>query len=156
MHLSCLNAAKEVQKMSVQAGMTAIAGLSGMPGGIRNAAVSFTLVDDLRENDYLSPAKFIEVMNLDLNTFAQHARVHRNTVTRAPATASVQSHIRDNLRVLRAAWDVRGGDMNRAKVWFRNEPLPEFGYKTAEALVAEGRADDVIRLIESYSAGATG
>jgi hypothetical protein len=116
----------------------------------------FPLMEELRERDHFSPEKYIATMNLDVVSFARQAGVHRNTVTRAPESAGVQAHIRECLRVLRAAWDVSGGDVGRAKFWFRNEPLPEFGYRTAETLVAEGRADDVIGLIESYRAGAAG
>ena len=116
----------------------------------------FALVEELREGDHLSPEKFIELMHLDITTFAGNARVHRNTVSRAPASAGVQAHIRDNLRVLRAAFDLADGDLDKAIVWFKNEPLPDFGYKTPETLVAEGRGDDLIALIESYSAGALG
>jgi hypothetical protein len=117
---------------------------------------TFALLDELREDDHLSPTKFIEVMHLDVGTFARNAKVHRNTVARAPTSPGVQGHIRDNLRVLRAASDVAAGDIKRAIFWFRNEPLREFEYKTAETLVADGRADDVIRLLESYDAGAAG
>jgi hypothetical protein len=113
------------------------------------------LLEQVREDDHLSPTKFIEVMQLDVATFAQNARVHRNTVARAPTSTGVQNHIRDNMRVLRAAYDL-AGDVQRAIFWFKNEALPEFEYKTPEALVAEGRADDVIGLIESYEAGAAG
>ena len=117
---------------------------------------TFALLDELREDDHLSPTKFIEVMHLDVSTFARNAKVHRNTVARAPTSPGVQGHIRDNIRVLRAASDVAAGDIKRAIFWFRNEPLREFDYKTAETLVADGRADDVIRLLESYDAGAAG
>lgn len=116
----------------------------------------FALVEDLREGDHLSPSRFIELMQLDLATFAAHARVHRNTVTRSPASPLVQAHIRDNLRVLRAAFDLSAGDLQKAIVWFKNEPLPEFGYHTPQALVVQGRGDDLLELIESYSAGALG
>lgn len=117
---------------------------------------AFTLLEEIREDDHLSPSKFIQIMHLDVGTFARNAKVHRNTVARAPAAPSVQTHIRDNIRVLRAAYDVAGRDVKNAIFWFKNEPLPEFDYKTAETLVAEGRADDVIRLLESYEAGAAG
>jgi hypothetical protein len=40
--------------------------------------------------------------------------------------------------------------------WYRNEPLPVFGYKTAEQLVSDGRAEDVIRYVVSLEAGAAG
>lgn len=121
-----------------------------------NGGNGFGLTDELREGDHLSPTKFIKVMHLDIASFAKNARVHRNTVTRAPAASSVQSYIRANLRVLRAAWEVADRDTGKAIFWYRNEPLAPFGYKTAETLVAEGRADDVIGLLESYGAGAAG
>ena len=130
------------------------------PGAAQNGFNAFHLTDELREDDHgtpiLSPTKFIQVMHLDIASFARNARVHRNTVTRAPAAASVQSYIRANLRVLRAAWEVADKDTAKAIFWYRNEPLAPFGYKTAETLVAEGRADDVVQLIESYGAGAAG
>ena len=127
---------------------------SSFSGSSRGGA--FPLLEELREDDHLSPSKFIQIMHLDVATFARNAKVHRNTVARAPAAPSVQSHIRNNIRVLRAAYDVSGGDMKKAIFWFKNEPLPEFDYKTAEVLVTEGRAEDVIRLLESYDAGAAG
>ena len=128
---------------------------------LRSASLpAFELVNQLREEvdgkPILSPGKFIRLMNLDVNSFAQHARVHRNTVSRAPATLSVQTHLRDNVRVLKAAFDVSGQDLKRAIFWYQNEPLAPFDYKTAESLVAGGRADDVIRLLESYEAGFSG
>ncbi len=95
-------------------------------------------------------------MNLDVNSFAKHARVHRNTVNRAPASLGIQSHLRDNIRVLKAAFDVSGRDIKRAIFWYQNEPLAPFDYKTAESLVAEGRADDVVHLLDSYGAGFSG
>ena len=121
---------------------------------------AFDLVQQLREDvdgrAILSPAKFIELMGLDVGTFARLAHVHRNTVTRAPGSTSVQQHIRLNLRVLAAALAAAGGDIQRAIFWYKNEPLPPFEYKTAEVLVAEGRSDDVVDLLESYQAGFTG
>lgn len=120
---------------------------------------TFTFVEDLREpgmDAVLSPQRYIERMNLDIGTFAQNAHVHRNTVSRAPAAGSVQKHLRENVKVIKAAFDASGGDLAKSIHWFRNEPLSPFGYRTAEELVADGRAQDVIRLIQSYDAGAAG
>lgn len=118
------------------------------------------LLEQLREEvegrAILSPAKFIDLMGLDVRAFAEQAHVHRNTVTRAPGSTGVQQHIRLNIRVLAAALATAGGDVQRAIFWYKNEPLPPFEYKTAETLVAEGRADDVIGLLDSYQAGFTG
>ncbi|MGI9303404.1 MAG: DUF2384 domain-containing protein, partial [Gammaproteobacteria bacterium] len=91
----------------------------------------------------------------DLQTLAEHAHVHRNTVTRAPASRGVQDFLREALRVIKAATDLNG-DLRKALFWYRNEPLSVFDYRTAERLVSEGRADDVIRYIGSLEAGAAG
>ena len=64
----------------------------------------------------------------------------------------MQDYLRKNLRVLTAAYDASGQDAAEALHWFRNEPPAQFGYKTAEQLVPDGRADDVLNLIESYAA----
>ena len=122
-------------------------------------AAAFSIVEALKEpgqDPLISPARYIEMLKLDIGTFAQHAHVHRNTVTRAPDAASVQSDLRQNIRVLAAALNASGNDLGKALQWFRNEPLPPFAYKTAEQLVADGRADDVIRLIDTYAGGAAG
>jgi len=103
----------------------------------------------------LSPRRFVEVMHIDIRTLADHAKVHRNTVGRAPQSMALQNHMRQTLRVLAAGRDV-SGDVERTIAWYRNEPLSTFEYKTAEQLVSENRTDDVIRFLESMSAGAAG
>ncbi|OHC74973.1 MAG: DUF2384 domain-containing protein [Rhodospirillales bacterium RIFCSPLOWO2_12_FULL_58_28] len=103
----------------------------------------------------LSPKRFSEVFNMDLLTLAAQAHVHRNTISRSPASESVQRFLREALRVIRAAADL-SGEVNKALFWYHNEPLPPFGYKTAEQLVSDGRTEDLLRYIESLEAGAAG
>jgi hypothetical protein len=103
----------------------------------------------------LSPRRFSEVFGMDIQTLATQAHVHRNTISRAPTSDSVQRFLREALRVIRAATDL-SGDVNRALFWYRNEPLQPFGYKSAEQLVSDGRTEDLLRYIESLEAGATG
>jgi hypothetical protein len=74
---------------------------------------------------------------------------------RPPASESVKRFLREALRVIRAAADL-SGDVDRALFWYRNEPLPPFGYKSAKQLVSEGRTEDLVRYIESLEAGAAG
>lgn len=107
-------------------------------------------------HEILSPAKFIEMMGLDIDSFASNAHVHRSTVIHAPATQSVQSHVRTSLQVLAVVAAASGGDLQNAIFRYRNEPLAPFNYKTAESLVAEGRAADVLNLLASYQAGFVG
>ncbi|MDP9974935.1 hypothetical protein J2W39_006219 [Variovorax paradoxus] len=114
------------------------------------------LCDVVDGREILSPAKFIEMVGMDLDSFASNAHVHRSTVIRAPGAESIQSHIRTSLQVLAAVTTVSGGALKSAVFWYRNEPLAPFNYKTAESLVAEGRAADVLNLLESYQAGFVG
>jgi hypothetical protein len=117
------------------------------------------LLDFLREPDstapMLSPRRFSEALSIDLQTLADQAGVHRNTVARSPGTRAVQDLMREALRVIKAASDLNGS-VHDALFWYRNEPLGDFGYKSAERLVAERRADDLLRYIDSLEAGAAG
>ncbi len=116
-------------------------------------------LDFLREQEVgaaaISPRRFSEVFSMDLQTLAAQAHVHRNTISRAPASEGVQRFLREALRVIRAAADL-SGDVDRALFWYRNEPLQPFGYKTAEQLVSDGRTEDLLRYIVSLEAGAVG
>ena len=116
-------------------------------------------IDFLRDQEAgastLSPKRFGEALSIDVQTLATQAHVHRNTISRTPASESVQKFLRESLRVIRAAHDL-SGDVSRAIFWYRNEPLPPFGYKTAEQLVSEGRTEDVLRYVGSFEAGAAG
>lgn len=103
----------------------------------------------------LSPKRFSEALSVDLQTLAAQAHVHRNTVTRAPASPGLQSFLREAVRVIRAATDLCG-DVDQAIFWYRNEPLQPFGYRTPEQLVSEGRANDLIDYVMSLEAGAAG
>jgi hypothetical protein len=116
-------------------------------------------VEFLREGDtpapVLSPKRFSQAMHIELQTLAEQAHVHRNTISRAPGSRGVQDFLREALRVIKAATDLNG-DLNKALFWYRNEPLSVFGYKTAERLVSEGRTDDLLRYVASIEAGAAG
>lgn len=126
---------------------------------IRSPASFTQLMALLKEPDagptVLSPRRFGEVLGIDQQTLAAQARVHRNTLRRTPASENVQRFLREALQVIRAATDV-SGDLQQALFWYRNEPLPPFGYRTAEQLVADGRSADVLRYVSSLEAGAAG
>ena len=55
-----------------------------------------------------------------------------------------------------AAAAALAGDAVLAARWFHQEPLPDFHGATAAQLVAQGRANDVLRYIEMLEAGAAG
>jgi uncharacterized protein (DUF2384 family) len=120
-------------------------------------AALLKFMQDIRLDDtpLISPVRFAEKLAMEQQELATFAHVHRNTISRLPASAALQDYLRQSVRVIAAAVDVRG-DTDAAAYWYRNQPLAPFGYKTAVQVVSEGRADDVIRYIESVEAGAGG
>ena len=120
--------------------------------------VSFaSFLEQVREpgSPLISPAKFADKLEYEQQALAELARVHRNTVRRMPKSPQLQRYLHDAIRVIHAATDLRG-DANVALFWFRSYPIPEFDYQTADKVVSQGRADDVIRYIDSLDAGAAG
>ena len=125
--------------------------------GVRLALQRLSRSASLRSNDQRipPPKRFSQALHIDLQTLAEQAHVHRNTISRAPGSRDVQDFLREALRIIKAATDLTG-DLHRALFWYRTEPLSVFGYKTAERLVSEGRTDDVLRYVTSLEAGAAG
>jgi uncharacterized protein (DUF2384 family) len=107
------------------------------------------------EGLYISPELYAQKLALDKQRLAELAHVHRNTVGRMPKSPQLQKYLRESIRVLAAATDLVGS-ASKAAFWFRNQPLSDFSYKTAEVLVSEGRAEDVLRYIDMLSAGSAG
>jgi len=70
--------------------------------------------------------------------------------------SDIQSSIPPIQQVVAAATAVSDGDLEAAILLYRNEPLAPFDHKTTESLVAEGRAADVLDLLESFQAGFVG
>jgi Protein of unknown function (DUF2384) len=77
----------------------------------------------------ISPRRFGAALNVDLQTLASWAHVHRNTLQRSPGSEAVQAYLRQALQVIRAAVGPCGG-IDAALFWFRNEPLPAFDHET--------------------------
>lgn len=90
-----------------------------------------------------------------MQELAERAHVHRNTPTARPQAPQLQKYLQDMLRVLAVATEMTG-DPDRAAFLLRNEPLRSFGYKTADALIQEGRTEAVIAYLESLAGGAAG
>ncbi|MBY0241507.1 MAG: MbcA/ParS/Xre antitoxin family protein [Burkholderiaceae bacterium] len=103
----------------------------------------------------ISPKRFGLVFRVDMQTLAAQAHVHRNTLRLAPDTETLQAHLRESLRVMRAAADV-SGSIEKAIFWFKNHPLPVFDYKTAQDLVSEKRTEALIKYLQSLRAGYSG
>mgnify|MGYP001003686474 CR=1 FL=1 len=104
---------------------------------------------------YLSPSRVGDFFGFRVQELAERAHVHRNTPTARPQAPQLQKYLQDMLRVLAVATEMTG-DPDRAAFLLRNEPLRSFGYKTADALIQEGRTEAVIAYLESLAGGAAG
>lgn len=103
----------------------------------------------------ISPKIFCFALGMDVQTLAARAHVHRVTVNRAQGAEKLQSYLRDAVRVMAAAAEVNGSFQDAA-FWFRNEPIGAFDFRTPDQLVSDGRAEDLLRYIQSLTAGAAG
>jgi hypothetical protein len=103
----------------------------------------------------IQPERFAEALHLHVQDLAKLAGVHRTTVTETPGNARLLRFLREALRSLSAAYEVTQ-DQDRSILWFRNTPIPEFGHRTAETLVAEGKTDAIIANLMSIAAGSPG
>ncbi|MBB3180992.1 hypothetical protein [Variovorax sp. Sphag1AA] len=65
----------------------------------------------------------------------------------------MSSYLPPSHQILNAARDASGGDIARAMRWYRTEPIVALEFKTAERLVAEGRAGDVLRAMSFLEVG---
>jgi uncharacterized protein (DUF2384 family) len=92
----------------------------------------------------ISPDRVAATLHAPLADIALLADVHRNTLTRAPASPKVQTRLGEVMRILSVATDLLGGDLNKAVVWFRHQPLAGFDGQTVEELVSAGHAQAVL------------
>ncbi|MGH8159266.1 MAG: DNA-binding protein [Rhodanobacter sp.] len=120
---------------------------------MQNLAITQFMDDD--NVPFLSPKKVGAFLSLQLADLARGARVHRNTVTSYPHSPKVQALLR-NLLAVRAAASEAFGDEGTAITWMINEPLAAFRFKTAFALVEDGRTDDVIAYLDTIASGFVG
>jgi transcriptional regulator with XRE-family HTH domain len=124
---------------------------SGIPKQLLGFAEEFRMPGQ----PVIQPERFAEALHLRVQDLAKLAGVHRTTVTETPSNARLQRFLREALRALSAAFEVTH-DRDRSIFWFRNSPIPEFGHRTAETLVAEGKTDAVVAYLTSISAGSSG
>ncbi len=103
----------------------------------------------------ISPRRYCEALQIDLQILAEQVGVDRNSLVNVPGSPVIQEFLRDSVQVIRAATEV-SGDVGKALSWYRHERLAVFDDRTAEQLVIEKRADAVLRYVRSIEAGSTG
>ena len=113
-------------------------------------------VDSLQEprTPYISPARFSKVLGVKTVNLAELNGVHRNTL-RNPSSERLQIRMREMVKVISAVAQLTG-DIQKAIYWYRNDPILDYGQRTAAELVAEGHADAVLAYIRDLENGARG
>ncbi|OHC76149.1 MAG: XRE family transcriptional regulator [Rhodospirillales bacterium RIFCSPLOWO2_12_FULL_58_28] len=85
-----------------------------------------------------------EVLHVTKIELAAATGLSRDAVSKRSRVESraTQARLRDTVEIINRVigWS---GSLPRAFAWFRSQPLPSFGDKTAEDLVKDGRAEDV-------------
>jgi uncharacterized protein (DUF2384 family) len=101
------------------------------------------LFDDVSRSFSMSKGQLAETVGIP------PAALHRTERGKAPKT---QSRFREMLEIVGRVADWAGGKQ-QALAWYRAEPIPAFGNRTAEALVKEGKATAVRDYLDHVALG---
>lgn len=110
--------------------------------GFMDSAGDITIAD-VAESFGMSKTQLAETAGLAKESLFKAAR------SQAPKT---QSRIREMLEIISRVSDWAGGK-NQAMAWYRAQPIPAFGGRTAEALVKEGKAGAVRDYLDHLALG---
>jgi hypothetical protein len=115
-----------------------------------------SLSERFREADtsYLSPSRIAAMFGWTPEEIALRARVPLAALAR-PQTSSLQRYLGNLVRVLAVASEMTG-DVDRAALLIRQEPLRAFGGKTIAGLISEDRTDDAVTYLQSLASGSAG
>lgn len=98
----------------------------------------------INEDGLVAAATLAKVLHITQTDLADATGLSLDSVSKRTRlkSRSTQARLRDTVEIINrvSAWS---GGVGRAFAWFRSQPLPSFGDKTAEDLVKAGRADDV-------------
>lgn len=120
------------------------------------ATIVSGFVQSLQEprTPYISPKRFSKALGVQVTNLAELTGVHRNTL-RNPSSERLQGRLREMVRVIAAAATLIG-DVDKAIFWFRNEPIGDYGHKTAAELVVAGHTEAVLSYLRDLENGARG
>jgi len=91
----------------------------------------------------MSKAQLAETAGLSIDTLYR---------TNRAASAKTQARLREMLEIVDRVSDWAGGQ-DQAMAWYRAEPIAEFGGRTAESLVKDGKATAVRDYLDHVALG---
>jgi DNA-binding XRE family transcriptional regulator len=98
--------------------------------------------------------QLVERFGMSKTQLAETAGLSRETLYRTERSRSpkAQMRLREMLEIISRVADWAGGK-EQAMAWYRSQPLPAFGGRTAEALVKEGKAAAVRDYLDHMALG---
>jgi Protein of unknown function (DUF2384) len=124
-------------------------GKAAQPANVVSLMVSLSdgvgnvLVDKVAERFHMSKSQVAETAGLNLSAIHKPGRLR---------SAKIQMRMREMLEIISrvSAW---AGGRDQAMAWYRAEPLPAFGGRTAESLVKDGKAAVVRDYLDALAMG---
>ena len=108
------------------------------------SATAELLPDVMTDQGIVATDRLARVLHITKAELANATGLSRDAVSKRDRLNSrkTQTRLRDTVEIIHRAaqWN---GSVDHAFAWFRAQPLPSFGDKTAEDLVKEGRAQAV-------------
>ncbi|WP_168220275.1 antitoxin Xre/MbcA/ParS toxin-binding domain-containing protein [Azospirillum thermophilum] len=101
---------------------------------------------------HLDPRRLIELTGMRVQELAALAGVDRNTIARNPHSPKVQEAVGEVVRLLESATEV-AGDLDRALLWYRHQPIEAYRFRTPAELVADGHAEAVMAYLDDLRHG---
>ncbi|UVO51372.1 MbcA/ParS/Xre antitoxin family protein [Sphingomonas sp. SUN019] len=109
-------------------------------------------LDDIRDGDVIAPKRMADRLRLPMTRLSKLAHLNRNTMAARPGSPAVQAKLGEIARIIARAAEM-AGDEGRAIIWFKHQPIPGFGNRTAEQMVEDGHAAAVMWTLESMEQG---
>src|ERR1700760_1262087 len=124
-------------------------GKAAQPANVVSLMVSLSdgvgnvLVDKVAERFHMSKSQVAETAGLNLSAIHKPGRLR---------SAKIQMRMREMLEIISrvSAW---AGGRDQEMAWYRAEPLPAFGGRTAESLVKDGKAAVVRDYLDALAMG---
>jgi len=90
----------------------------------------------ISDEGFIAANSLAKVLHITQNDLAEVTGLSRDSVTISARCKSrtTQTRLRDTVEIINRVAEWSGG-VGRAFAWFRSQPLPSFGDKTAEDLV---------------------
>jgi len=112
------------------------------------------LTDVINDKGVVETAPLANLLHITKVELANAVGLSKDAVTKKARLTSIstQGRLRETVEIINriSSW---AGTIQAAFAWYRSQPIPSFGDKTAEELVKEGRAEAVRRYLARIADG---